>query len=905
LLEVQQHFGLPSPALVEKDWYVVKALAAIATADVEPFRLVFGGGTALSRAHGLIRRMSEDIDLRIVGIDKPTRGQLRTLRDTITQVLLGAGFAFDPENPEHRKSMYEGRYTIYQLPYSPTAEGQGALRPEIQIEMAVFPLRRASHKRSMASFAAEGFRRPAEVAAIECASIAETAAEKFVALTRRAGAELAGLRKQRDSTLVRHIYDLHVIREQYGEADVAALAREVMVADAELRGKDFPAYRADPVAETLKAVEGIAAGPQFRSDYANFCRDMVYGDDVPDFDTAIGTLKTLAYRVMPPPNIFSLLLSRTHAAVAALAEEGRVPAGLDTSRIVVEPPKDPAHGDMATNAAMVLAKDAGQKPRELAEAIAAELAKDPLVAKVDVAGPGFINLTLTPPAWTGALCAVLAAGKDYGKSDIGKGEAVNVEYVSANPTGPMHVGHCRGAVFGDALANLLAFSGYAVTREYYINDAGAQVEVLARSALLRYREALGETVTIPEGYYPGDYLKEVGAELAAEYGAALNQKPEQEALEIARERAINVIMADIRNDLMRLNVAQDVFFSERSLIEGDPPDPFAPPSAEAAEKPKDMVAETIKWLRERGLVYEGRLPPPKSGAVEDWEDREQTLFRATQFGDDVDRPLMKSDGSYTYFASDIAYHKSKFDRGFRHMIDVWGADHGGYVKRMQAAVKAISQGEADLDVKIVQLVKLLRAGEPVKMSKRAGDFVTLREVVEEVGLDAVRFMMLYRKNDAVLDFDLAKVIEQSRDNPVFYVQYAHARAQSVFRNAREMFPDLPEDAEGRAAMLADAPMEKLTEPEEFALMRRLALYPRTLEAAALAHEPHRVAFYLFDLASEFHALWTRGNTLPHLRFIIQNDREVTKARLSLIQGVAAVLASGLRLLGVAAPDEMR
>jgi arginyl-tRNA synthetase len=489
---------------------------------------------------------------------------------------------------------------------------------------------------------------------------------------------------------------------------------------------------------------------------------------------------------------------------------------------------------------------------------------------------------------------VLAAGADYGRSDVGQGIAVNVEYVSANPTGPMHVGHCRGAVFGDALANLLAFSGFKVTREYYTNDAGAQVDVLARSAFLRYREALGEDIgAIPEGLYPGDYLKPVGAQLAAEYGASLKDQPEGVWLPLVRARAVAMMMAEIRDDLRSLNVVQDVFFSERSLTEG----------------PRDAVGETIAALRRAGYVYEGRLPPPKGAPVEDWEDREQTLFRATDFGDDVDRPLMKSDGSYTYFASDIAYHKSKVDRGFRSMIDVWGADHGGYIKRVQAAVKAVQRitnaPVAELDVKVVQLVKLLRGGEPVKMSKRAGEFVTLRDVVSEVGRDAVRFMMLYRKNDAVLDFDLAKVIEQSRDNPVFYVQYGHARGRSVFRNAREVVPDLPDEPQARAAALVRAPLERLDDAGELALMRRLALYPRLVEAAASAHEPHRIAFYLYELASDFHAHWNRGKDAPHLRFIIQNDPQMTLARLALVQGVVTVLASGLGMLGVEAPEEMR
>jgi arginyl-tRNA synthetase len=549
---------------------------------------------------------------------------------------------------------------------------------------------------------------------------------------------------------------------------------------------------------------------------------------------------------------------------------------------------------MATNAAMVLAKDAGKKPRELAEAIAAKLRADDLVAKAEVAGPGFINLTLKPWAWVGTLRTILSQGTHYGRGKTGQGSAVNVEYVSANPTGPMHVGHCRGAVFGDALANLLAFSGYNVTREYYVNDAGAQVDALARSAFLRYREALGEDIgAIPEGLYPGDYLKPVGAALTARYGWTLTDKPEAEWLPIVRDRAIEMMMAGIRDDLKSLNVVQDVFFSERSLIEGA----------------RDDVGETIAALRRAGYVYEGRLPPPKGAPIEDWEDREQTLFRATDFGDDVDRPLMKSDGSYTYFASDIAYHKTKVDRGFTTLIDVWGADHGGYIKRVQAAVKAVqaitNAAVAQLDVKIVQLVKLLRGGEPVKMSKRAGEFVTLREVVDEVGKDAVRFMMLYRKNDAVLDFDLAKVIEQSRDNPVFYVQYGHARGRSVFRNAREVVPDLPNEGTARAIALATAPLDRLDDTGELALMRRLALYPRLVEAAALAHEPHRIAFYLYELASDFHAQWNRGKDSPHLRFIIQNDPQMTMARLALVQGVVTVLASGLGVLGVEAPEEMR
>jgi arginyl-tRNA synthetase len=593
---------------------------------------------------------------------------------------------------------------------------------------------------------------------------------------------------------------------------------------------------------------------------------------------------------MTDQNIFATILNKVRSANTALVAAGMLPAGIDQSRVVVEPPRDADRGDMATNAAMVLAKDAGKKPRELADAISDRLRADAMIDKVEVAGPGFINLTLKPAAWVDALRTVLRAGRQYGHSTIGNGTKVNVEYVSANPTGPMHVGHCRGAVFGDALANLLIAAGYEVTREYYINDAGAQIEALAQTSFLRYREALGETIgEIPEGLYPGDYVKQVGEELKADYGDELLKKPESEWNPIVRERAINIMMADIRNDLWSLGVVPDVFFSESSLTEDG-----------------DQVASTIEFLRKHGYIFEGRLPPPKGAPVEDYEDREQTLFRATAFGDDVDRPLKKSDGSYTYFASDIAYHKSKIDRGFTSMIDVWGADHGGYVKRMQAAVKALSgNAKADLDIKIVQLVKLMRDGQPVKMSKRAGEFVTLREVVEEVGRNAVRFMTLYRKNDAVLEFDLAKVIEQSRDNPVFYVQYGHARGRSVFRNVREFLPDLPEEPDALVQALAKAQLDRLEDPGELSLMRRLALYPRLLEGAALAHEPHRIAFYLYELASDFHAQWNRGKDMPHLRFIMQNDRVITLARLALVQGVVTVLASGLATLGVDAPEEMR
>ncbi len=559
-------------------------------------------------------------------------------------------------------------------------------------------------------------------------------------------------------------------------------------------------------------------------------------------------------------------------------------------RITLEPPRDPSHGDLATNAALILAKPAGRPPRELAATLAEHLKDHPDIEKAEVAGPGFLNLTLAPKAWQGVIREILAAGPDYGRSDLGAGKKVNVEFVSANPTGPMHVGHCRGAVFGDALARLLAYTGHDVTREYYINDAGAQVDVLARSAYLRYREALGEDIgEIPEGLYPGDYLKPVGAALAEAHGRALLDQPEETWLPIVRDAAIDAMMAQIREDLAALHIHHDVFFSERTL--------HAP-----GDSGKSRIAELIDWLRERGLVYEGRLPPPKGKPAPDWEDREQLLFRATQFGDDVDRPLVKSDGSYTYFAADMAYHYDKFRRGFLTMIDVWGADHGGYVTRMKGAVAAVTEGKGELDVKICQLVKLLRGGEPVKMSKRAGSFVTLRDVVDEVGVDPVRFMMLYRKNDAPLDFDFEKVQEQSRDNPVFYVQYAHARAHSVlYRKLPDIFPDLAISSitEG------DVALERLVDPGELAIMKRLAQYPRMIASAATAHEPHRIAFYLYDLASDLHAQWNRGTDKPQLRFIREDDRALTEARLALLSATATVIANGLDLLGVQAVEEMR
>jgi len=585
-------------------------------------------------------------------------------------------------------------------------------------------------------------------------------------------------------------------------------------------------------------------------------------------------------------NIFDAYQRRLTGAIERLVAAGKLPEGLDLSRVVVEPPRDPAHGDLATNAAMVLAKPAGTNPRALAALIAGELEKEEGVTAVEIAGPGFINLRLAPTVYQEVLRAVATLGTHFGRGAPKKGKPINVEYVSANPTGPMHVGHGRGAVFGDALAGLLAFAGHEVTREYYINDAGAQVEVLARSAFLRYREALGEDIgAIPEGLYPGDYLKPVGEALKERYGRSLLDMGEAEWLPIVRDVAIDAMMAMIRDDLAALGVVHDVFFSERTLH----------------GKNGGAIAETIESLQERGYVYRGRVPPPKGQLPEDWEDREQLLFRATDVGDDIDRPLMKSDGSYTYFAADVAYMRNKYERGFRELIYVLGADHGGYVKRLQAVGRAIGGDALEVVVLLCQLVKLLRAGEPVKMSKRAGDFVTLREVIDEVGRDAVRFMMLFRKNDAPLDFDLAKVVEQSKDNPVFYVQYAHARCASVFRQAAEAFPDL--DVRGSA--LAGADLAMLDDAAEIDLVRQIAQYPRVIESAAASHEPHRVAFYLHELASAFHSLWNRGKESPQLRFVNQTDRKSTLARLALVHAVRSILASGLAVLGVAAPEEMR
>jgi arginyl-tRNA synthetase len=567
------------------------------------------------------------------------------------------------------------------------------------------------------------------------------------------------------------------------------------------------------------------------------------------------------------------------AEIDALTADGELPRGLDISRVGVEPPREASHGDIATNAAMVLAKPAGLAPRVLAEKLATRLAGLAPVVEVEIAGPGFVNLRLRDSFWQARIAEVLAAGSNYGASSIGAGRRVNVEYVSANPTGPLHLAHARGAVVGDALASLLAKVGYEVTREYYINDAGAQVDVLARSAYLRYREALGESIgEIPEGLYPGDYLKDVGRALAERDGRKWLGRPESEWLTPVRRFAIDMIKGWIREDLKALGVEQEVFSSERALVEAG------------------AVERALHTLDEQGLLYVGVLKPPKGKAPEDWEPRPQTLFRATRFGDDVDRPLKKSDGSWTYFAADIAYHFDKFRRGTPIMIDVWGADHAGHIKRMKAAVAAVTGGQGVLDVKICQLVRLLREGLPVKMSKRAGTFVTLREVVDEVGKDVVRFIMLTRKNDAPLDFDLAKVMEQSRDNPVFYVQYAHARACSVLRHAAEELP-------GVETMAPD--LHRLTDSGELALIKLMAGWPRIVESAAEAHEPHRIAFYMYDVAGAFHALWNRGKEDASLRFLVSEDPSLTAARLAMVRAMALTLASGLGIFGVEPVEEMR
>ncbi|RLK10898.1 arginine--tRNA ligase [Ruegeria conchae] len=580
-------------------------------------------------------------------------------------------------------------------------------------------------------------------------------------------------------------------------------------------------------------------------------------------------------------NLFSEIRGLVLDALAQMQSEGALPEGLSFDNVAVEPPRDAAHGDMATNAAMVLAKPAKMKPRDIADVLAGKLSADDRITSAEVAGPGFLNLRLAPSVWQGVLAAVLEKGTDYGRSTMGHGQKVNVEYVSANPTGPLHVGHTRGAVFGDALASLLAYSGHDVTREYYINDGGAQVDVLARSAYERYREANGLSPEIAEGLYPGDYLIPIGEALKEKYGDSLIDKPESEWLEELRNFATDAMMDLIRADLKALGVEMDVFFSEKSL--------YGTGRIEAA----------LQSLTDKGLIYEGVLEPPKGKKPEDWEPREQTLFKSTEHGDDVDRPIKKSDGSWTYFAPDIAYHYDKVSRGFDALIDVFGADHGGYVKRMKAAVSALSDGKVPLDIKLTQLVKLWKNGEPFKMSKRAGNFVTLRDVVDQVGPDVTRFVMLTRKNDAPLDFDFDKVLEQSRENPVFYVQYAHARVMSVLRRAAEA---------GIAAddpTLKGADLGKIDHASELTVAKKLAEWPRLVEIAARTNEPHRVAFYLYELAGDFHALWNKGNDETQLRFIQDGDVATSQSKIALARAVSVVISAGLGILGVTPAQEMR
>ncbi len=582
-------------------------------------------------------------------------------------------------------------------------------------------------------------------------------------------------------------------------------------------------------------------------------------------------------------NIFGAWQDRMLQILARLQEAGALPPDLDTSKVAVEPPRDPTHGDMATNAAMVLARAAGMKPRDLAALIVERLGSEIDVTEAAIAGPGFVNLRLAGEAWREAMLAVLAGAEDFGRSTIGQGRRVNVEYVSANPTGPLHAGHVRGAVFGDALANLLEKAGYSVTREYYINDAGAQVQTLARSAHLRYREALGEDIpAIPEGYYPGAYLKEVGQALAKEFGDKYRDAPEEDWLDLFRGRVVDILMRDIKDDLNALGIMQNPFTSEYAL------------TATGA------VDQALADLEAKGLLYTGVLEPPKGKKPEDWEERPQLLFRSTDWGDDVDRPLKKSDGSFTYFAADIAYHRDKIRRGADILIDVWGADHGGYVKRMEAAVAALTDRSVEFDVKICQLVHVLDGGVPVKLSKRAGTIITLREILEAVGRDVVRFIMLTRRNDQALEFDFQAVKAQSKDNPVFYVQYAHARCCSVLRHAEAEI-----DAEALTpAALARARLSMLTEAEDLDLVKLMVQYPRVIEAAALAHEPHRVTFFLIELASAFHALWNRGREATALRFLHPDNEELTRAKLALVKALALVLADGLQVLGVKALEEM-
>ncbi|WP_439124272.1 arginine--tRNA ligase [Marivita sp.] len=580
-------------------------------------------------------------------------------------------------------------------------------------------------------------------------------------------------------------------------------------------------------------------------------------------------------------NLFSDIRALVIDSLNAMVAEGALPDGLDFANVTVEPPRDPLHGDMATNAAMVLAKPSGQKPRDIAEALAAKLSDDTRVSTAEVAGPGFLNLRLDASVWQALPKVILNAGETYGKSTMGQGLKVNVEYVSANPTGPLHVGHTRGAVFGDALASLLDYAGYDVTREYYINDGGAQVDVLARSVYLRYLEAHGQDVAFEDGTYPGDYLIPVGEALKDKVGDAYVGQPENVWLEVVRDFSTDAMMMLIRADLGSLGVEMDKFFSEKSLYG------------------TGLIESAIKDLDDKGLIYRGTLEPPKGKKPEEWEPREQTLFKSTEHGDDVDRPIQKSDGAWTYFAPDIAYHYDKVQRGYDLLIDIFGADHGGYVKRMKAAVSALSNGQTPLDIKLTQLVKLYKNGEPFKMSKRAGTFVTLADVVEQVGPDVTRFHMLTRKNDAPLDFDFDKVLEQSKDNPVFYVQYANARVHSVLRKAREAGVDVDD------ATLAEIDLGEMTHDSELAVARKLAEWPRLVEIAARTNEPHRVAFYLYELASELHALYNKGNDVPELRFLQEGNTDATQAKIALARAVSVVISAGLGILGVTPVEEMR
>ena len=580
-------------------------------------------------------------------------------------------------------------------------------------------------------------------------------------------------------------------------------------------------------------------------------------------------------------NLFSDIHTRVIEALDVLVRAGDLPEGLDFANVTVEPPRDPLHGDMATNAAMVLAKPSGQKPRDIALKLAEQLMSDGRITAADVAGPGFLNLRLANDVWQGLIGQVLNMGQQYGTSSMGIGKKVNVEFVSANPTGPLHVGHTRGAVFGDALAGLLAFAGYDVTREYYINDGGAQVDVLARSVYLRYLEAHGQQVAFEDSTYPGDYLIPVGEALKMKVGDAFVGKGEQFWLSEIREFATDQMMMLIREDLASLGITMDKFFSEKSLFG------------------TGVIEKTIEGLRQDGLIYEGVLEPPKGKTPEDWEPREQTLFKSTEHGDDVDRPVMKSDGSWTYFAPDIAYHGDKVNRGFDQLIDILGADHGGYVKRMKAAVSALSGGKVPLDIKLMQLVKLFKNGEPFKMSKRAGNFVTLRDLVEQVGADVTRFVMLTRKNDAPLDFDFDKVLEQSRENPVYYVQYAHARGCSVMRRAADLGIDVSD------AALAITDLTSVQHDSEIAVVKKVAEWPRLVEIAARTNEPHRIAFYLYELASDLHSLWNKGNEIPSLRFLQEDDKATSSAKIALVRSVCVVISAGLGILGVTPAEEMR